>query len=58
MTLAIPNQQQNLSGWGRTRPSSAKVFSPSIVEQIQALIGQAGSASLIPRGLGRAYGDA
>ena len=58
MTLAIPNQQQNLSGWGRTRPSSAKVFSPTRVEQIQALIGQAESASLIPRGLGRAYGDA
>lgn len=58
MTLAIPNQRQSLCGWGRIRPSTAKVFSPSTVEQIQELIGQAETASLIPRGLGRAYGDA
>lgn len=58
VNLDIPSQRQTLSGWGRTRPSNAKVFSPNKLEQIQALIGQAEVASLITRGLGRAYGDA
>lgn len=55
-----------LSGWGRTAPSMARVISPRTFDGVvQALscpaLGSSDSATtprLIPRGLGRSYGDA
>lgn len=58
MTLAIPSEQRSLTGWGRTRPSTATVLQPSAAEQVQELVRDAAPGSLISRGLGRSYGDA
>ena len=58
MTLSTPSRLQTLSGWGRTRPSEATVYAPESAGQIQQLVANAAPASLISRGLGRAYGDA
>ena len=57
MTSTLSCQSQTLTGWGRTAPSLAQVCLPSSLQQIQSLIQAAGPASLIPRGLGRAYGN-
>lgn len=57
MTSTLSCTTQTLTGWGRTSPSTAQVCQPSGLEQIQALIQAASPASLIPRGLGRAYGN-
>jgi len=53
----LPGSTQTLTGWGRTAPSTAQVYQPHTLEQIQGLIQAASPASLIPRGLGRAYGN-
>ncbi|MFN5695857.1 MAG: FAD-binding protein [Cyanobacteriota bacterium] len=58
MTLSTPSRLQTLSGWGRTRPSEATVYAPESAGEIQQLVASAAPASLISRGLGRAYGDA
>ena len=47
-----------LTGWGRTAPTAATVVAPDDVEDVDALLGHAGRRGLIPRGLGRSYGDA
>ena len=57
MTASLSCAQQTLTGWGRTAPTTAQLCQPHSLEQIQALIRAAGPASLIPRGLGRAYGN-
>ncbi len=57
MTASPPCAQQSLTGWGRTAPTTAQLCQPSSLEQIQALIQAARPAGLIPRGLGRAYGN-
>ena len=58
MSTTITSQEQTLTGWGRTDPSTATVFTPASLEQVQELITGAAPGSLIPRGLGRAYGNA
>lgn len=62
MTLTLPanlqSETRTLTGWGRTMPITAQVVQPASVEQLQELLAQAPSKSLIPRGLGRSYGDA
>lgn len=62
MTLLFPPglraETQTLTGWGRTMPVKAQVVRPGTIEQLQELIRQAPPQSLIPRGLGRSYGDA
>lgn len=62
MTLLLPNglisETRTLTGWGRTMPVTAQVVQPTSVEQLQELMAQAPPHSLIPRGLGRSYGDA
>ena len=45
------------TGLGRTDPSTALLSTPSAVEQIQSSVMAAAPASLIARGLGRAYGN-
>jgi decaprenylphospho-beta-D-ribofuranose 2-oxidase len=47
-----------LSGWGRTAPSRASVSSPSSVEEVERVLAAGGARGVLPRGLGRAYGDA
>ena len=57
VTASPHSAQQSLTGWGRTAATTAQLCQPSSLEQIQALIHAAGPAGLIPRGLGRAYGN-
>ncbi len=50
-----------LTGWGRTAPSAARLVRPRSYEEAAAAVlacGRAGTRGGIPRGLGRAYGDA
>lgn len=48
---------QLLTGWGRTAPSRATVYSPEDLELVKLLFEQAPSRGLIARGMGRSYGD-
>jgi len=50
--------KETLHGWGRFRPSRSLVHRPAAVEHIQHLVQGAESSGMIPRGLGRSYGDA
>lgn len=47
-----------LSGWGRTAPSAARVVRPRDAAQVARALAAAGPRGALPRGLGRAYGDA
>jgi decaprenylphospho-beta-D-ribofuranose 2-oxidase len=47
-----------LSGWGRTSPTRATVWTPSRTEDIAARVGSFGPRGVVARGLGRSYGDA
>jgi decaprenylphospho-beta-D-ribofuranose 2-oxidase len=49
---------QTLTGWGRTTRVRARVARPAHVDQLRELIEGAAPRSLLPRGLGRSYGDA
>lgn len=52
---------QLLSGWGRTAPSWSTVLRPTEPRAVAALLAEASgdaSAGVVPRGLGRSYGDA
>ncbi|MCB1012615.1 MAG: FAD-binding oxidoreductase [Microthrixaceae bacterium] len=46
-----------LSGWGRTAPSESEVVSPRTTGEHVAALGMATDRGLVPRGLGRGYGD-
>ena len=47
-----------VTGWGRTAPTAARVVRPRTYEEAAAAVRGCGSRGGIPRGLGRAYGDA
>jgi len=47
-----------LTGWGRTAPSRAYVWEPRHTGELAALVESTSTRGLIPRGLGRSYGDA
>ncbi len=47
-----------LTGWGRSTRSRAHLTRPGSVEEVVAAVRAAGARGLVPRGLGRAYGDA
>jgi decaprenylphospho-beta-D-ribofuranose 2-oxidase len=47
-----------LCGWGRTAPSRADVAAPRTAAEVAAVLAAAGVRGVVPRGLGRAYGDA
>ena len=51
------NENQVISGWGRNSYAKVNIFEPLKEEQIRGMILNAREKSLIPRGLGRAYGD-
>jgi decaprenylphospho-beta-D-ribofuranose 2-oxidase len=47
-----------LTGWGRTSPTRATVWTPARTEQIADRLRNPGRRGVIARGLGRSYGDA
>ncbi len=56
--VARRGQERLLTGWGRTSATRALVTEPESAEEVRALLADAGERGVIPRGLGRAYGDA
>jgi decaprenylphospho-beta-D-ribofuranose 2-oxidase len=54
---AVPTDEL-LTGWGRTAPSRASVWSPRRVEDVVDQVAAAGARGVLARGLGRSYGDA
>ncbi len=55
-----PAPVQVLTGWGRSAPSAAEVRRPADAAGVQAALDEASDRGLrvLPRGLGRSYGDA
>ncbi|MFJ5729679.1 FAD-binding protein [Streptomyces paradoxus] len=47
-----------VTGWGRTAPTAAWLIRPRTYEEAAAAVRDCGARGGIPRGLGRAYGDA
>jgi len=52
------HHEADLSGWGRYPLERCAVYRPERTAEVAALVACAPQASLIPRGLGRSYGDA
>ena len=50
--------RKELTGWGRTAPSGAEVFTPLTPSELEATVRCAGPRGTLARGLGRSYGDA
>jgi len=48
---------RELTGWGRTAPTSATCTQPSDLTGLLAALGSSGPRGVIARGLGRSYGD-
>ncbi|MEG3630884.1 FAD-binding protein [Streptomyces poriticola] len=48
----------SVTGWGRTAPTVARLIRPRTYEEVAAAVRDCGARGGIPRGLGRAYGDA
>ena len=46
-----------MSGWGRVGGAECDVYRPGGAAEAAALLRETGAATLIPRGLGRSYGD-
>ena len=57
MTFAVEVSPEPLCGWGRTTPTTAMVSRPVDVSSIE-LAFRTQREGVIPRGLGRSYGDA
>ncbi len=47
-----------LTGWGRTAPTPATLARPRDLGELSELVAAAPARGVVPRGLGRAYGDA
>jgi decaprenylphospho-beta-D-ribofuranose 2-oxidase len=56
MTTA-PAVRRSLFGWGRTSPSVADVLPATTEADVVAAVTGAGPRGVLPRGLGRSYGD-
>ncbi|MBC2901398.1 FAD-binding oxidoreductase [Streptomyces cupreus] len=54
----MPADAVSVTGWGRTAPTAARLIRPRTYEQAVAAVRECGARGGIPRGLGRAYGDA
>jgi decaprenylphospho-beta-D-ribofuranose 2-oxidase len=50
-------QSDVFTGWGRTSPSAAGVTRPGAVAAVAEALRTAGPRGVLPRGLGRSYGD-
>ncbi|MFI2412498.1 FAD-binding protein [Streptomyces sp. NPDC018947] len=48
----------HVTGWGRTAPTVARLIRPRTYEEAATAVRECGARGSIPRGLGRAYGDA
>ncbi|MFF3498758.1 FAD-binding protein [Streptomyces sp. NPDC003247] len=53
-----PARTVPVMGWGRTAPTAARLVRPRTYEEAVAAVRDCGARGGIPRGLGRAYGDA
>ncbi|MFG1926331.1 FAD-binding protein [Cryptosporangium sp. NPDC048952] len=51
-------QRRLLAGWGATAPTAADVTSPASIDEVVKAVGDAPKRGVLPRGLGRSYGDA
>lgn len=56
--LVRHDDEQLLTGWGRTSPSLATVVAVESTEDVCEAVRAAGSRGVLARGLGRSYGDA
>ncbi|MEU8653223.1 FAD-binding oxidoreductase [Streptomyces sp. NPDC048737] len=54
----MPAETVSVTGWGRTAPSTARLIRPRTYEEAVTAVRNCGARGGIPRGLGRAYGDA
>ncbi|MET9787188.1 FAD-binding oxidoreductase [Streptomyces canus] len=54
----MPADTVPVAGWGRTAPTAARLILPRSYEEAVAAVRGCGARGGIPRGLGRAYGDA
>ncbi|WP_031477630.1 FAD-binding protein [Streptomyces bicolor] len=54
----MPADTVSVTGWGRTAPTTARLIQPRTYEEAAAAVRNCGARGGIPRGLGRAYGDA
>ncbi|MGW1612672.1 FAD-binding protein [Streptomyces sp. NPDC002285] len=54
----MPADTVSVTGWGRTAPTTARLIRPRTYEEAAAAVRGCGARGGIPRGLGRAYGDA
>ncbi|MEV0638940.1 FAD-binding oxidoreductase [Streptomyces sp. NPDC050619] len=54
----MPADTVCVTGWGRTAPTAARLIRPRTYEEAAAAVRGCGARGGIPRGLGRAYGDA
>lgn len=54
----VPSSVQRLSGWGRHPVQKCRVFRPEKVSELADVLASAPHGGVVPRGLGRAYGDA
>jgi len=52
-----PAAKMPLSGWGRVNAADCAVFRPESPREVPALLADGHAGTLIPRGLGRSYGD-
>ena len=50
--------QALLTGWGGTVPTRARLLHPGGVDGVRAALTGSGARGVLPRGLGRSYGDA
>ncbi|MEU0070864.1 FAD-binding oxidoreductase [Streptomyces sp. NPDC006332] len=54
----MPADTVSVTGWGRTAPTAARLIRPRTYEEAAAAVRDCGARGGIPRGLGRAHGDA
>ncbi|MFE7442136.1 FAD-binding protein [Streptomyces chartreusis] len=54
----MPADTVSVSGWGRTAPTNARLIRPRTYQEAATAVRDCGARGGIPRGLGRAYGDA
>lgn len=54
----MPADTVSVSGWGRTAPTNARLIRPRTYQEAATAVRGCGVRGGIPRGLGRAYGDA